>query len=424
MKRFIVVALVLILVFTFAACTSPGSTPSTAPEESAEATEAPAAPSESAEATEAPAEPEETAAPESSAEGWTNPNAADYTDLGPEDEVFDINTYYNEKDPELACDVTITLPGQVAVPDDTTTEIPKANGDFTVGFSVYYTVDEVGAMILETMETTAAEAGIELLVNDANYEQNLQDQAIDQWILQDVDGVILAPCNFTGVKESLDKLVAAGIPVVTLNAPLAGTTDSIVMSDCVQQGEMAGQMLIDALEEAGTPIEGKIVYQSLPFVHPNAATRTIGFKNAFADYPDIEFIELTGTSPEEHYTAFEGALQANPDMIGAWGLYSSATIGMVNAKLAAGSDIPISSVDNDKIILAGIKEGNIVGSACYSSIAPAWWCMSQMVNMLNGETVPGVVYYENMAATADNVDELFEHYYPGQTLAEYMETEE
>ena len=104
-------------------------------------------------------------------------------------------------------------------------------------------------------------------------------------------------------------------------------------------------------------MKGKIVYNTLPFVHPNAVTRILGFEGVFEKYPDIELVELTGESPEEHYTAFEGAIQANPDMLGAWGLYSSATIGMNNAKLAAKrDDILLTSVDNDRPILAGISK--------------------------------------------------------------------
>jgi ribose transport system substrate-binding protein len=276
-------------------------------------------------------------------------------------------------------------------------------------------------MILESMKAAAEEAGVELLVNDANYDQNAQNQAIEQWILQGVDGVILAPADFTGVKTALDALEKANIPVVTLNAPLAGSTYSAVISDTVEQGKIAGELLEADLLAAGTPMEGPIVYQTLPFVHPNAATRAKGFVDVFEKYPDIEIIELTGISPEEHFTAFDGAIKANPDMIGAWGLYSSATIGMLNAKKSNGRvDIPLSSVDNDKPILAGIYDGEIVGTAAYSSIAPARWCMSQIVNLLNGAPIPGIVFYANMEVTPDNVEAAFEHYYPGKTLQEYM----
>jgi ribose transport system substrate-binding protein len=347
-----------------------------------------------------------------------NANAADFTYVGDPKTVFDLAGYYAQY--SVPATTVVLNPGAVKVPDDMTTAMPKAAKKFTIGFSVYYTVDEVGSMILDSMKTAAAEAGVTLLVNDANYDQNAQDQAIEQWILQKVDGVILAPCDFYGVKTALDDLAAAKIPVVTLNPPLAGTTYAAVMADCVEQGTIAGEELETALLATGKPMKGTVVYQTLPFVHPNAATRALGFKNVFTKYPDIKIVELTGISPEDHFKAFDGAIHAYSDLIGAWGLYSSATIGMMNAAKADGSKVLISSVDNDEPILAGIYNGTIVGTAAYSSIAPARWCMSEMVNLLNGAPIPGVVFIQNMKVTKDNVVDAYAHYYPGKTLADYL----
>ena len=354
-----------------------------------------------------------------SAEEAGDPQIPDFEYVQPAGEIFDISTYYNE----LGVDCSFSLRGTggvVNVPDDMTTSLPTANGDYTIGFSVYYTVDEVGAMLLDSMKAYAEEAGVTLKVNDANYDQNAQNQAIEQWIIEGVDAVILAPCDFTGVKDSLDALTEAGIPCVTLNPALVSEADSVVMAECKEQGVMAGQLLLDYLQESGTEMKGTIIYQSLPFIHPNAATRADGFKSVFADYPDVEIVELTGTSVEEHYAAFESALLAYPDMIGAFGLYSAATVGMINAKLANGSDIPLTSIDNDKPILQAIYEGNCLGSACYSSTAPSFYCMSAAVNLLNGVEVPSAYFYQNQIVTKDNVEAMFEHYYNGKTLADYM----
>lgn len=368
----------------------------------------------------APAAPVEEPVEEPVDETVVNPNLDDYTFVGDPDAVFDLNAWYD--DAGVEADVTIWSTGAVRVPDEMPTGMPEAAERYTIGFSVYYTVDEVGSMILDSMVEAAEEAGVELLVNDANYDQIAQNQAIEQWILQDVDGVILAPCDFYGVKTALDALEAAGIPVITLNAPLAGSTYAVVTSDTEEQGMMAGELLESALLAAGKEMEGVIVYQNLPFVHPNAATRAKGFIDVFAGYPDIEIVELTGISPEDHYTAFEGAILAYPDMLGAWGLYSSATIGMLNARLSSGmDDLLLSSIDQDKPILKGIYDGDIIGTAAYSSIWPSRWSMSLMVNLLNGADIPGVLFYQNMVITSDNVVEAFEHYYPGMTLEDYIE---
>lgn len=350
-----------------------------------------------------------------------NPNLADYSYQGNPQDSFDINGWYAASGVEA--DVEIRNPGAVRVPDDMTTPLPRAGGALKVGFSIYYTEDDMGLMILDSMKASAEEAGVTLLVNDAKYDQAAQNQAIENWILEEIDGVILAPCDFTGVKTSLDKLEAAGIPVVSLNSPLAGSVDGAVISDTVEQGTSAAKLLVDALQERGSTFEGSIVYQTLPFVHPNALTRAKGFRDVFADYPAIKIVELTGVSEDEHYAAFDTALKEIPDLIGAWGLYSPATIGMMKAiKASSRGEILLSSIDQDKPILKGIYDGEVIGTVAYSCIASARWCMSQMINLLNGAPIPGVVFYANMVINPYNVESAFEHYFPGMTLQEYLDS--
>ncbi len=410
MKKIIALLLSVLMVVSLASCGGESNNKETSkPEETKKETQKPEETKKAEEST----KPEET---QKAAEAG-NPNAADFKNF--EDQSWDINKYYNDLGVEA--NVTYTAKGGIVyVPDKPTTDMPKAKKEYTIGFSVYYTVDEVGAMMLDTMKEYAKKCGVKLLVNDANYDQNLQNQAIEQWIVEGVDGVILAPCDFYSVKGALDSLKKANIPVITLNPALEGEAQSVVMSECTEQGAMAAKILIDELKKNGSDMKGTIVYQTLPFTHPNAATRAKGFKDAFAEYKDIEIVELTGSSPEDHYTAFEGAMTNYGDkLIGAFGLYSSATIGMLNAKKAANSKIPITSIDNDKVILQAIDKGECLGSACYSSTSPAIWCMSQMVNLLNGEDIPSAMFYPNTVVTKDNVAEMFEFYYNGKTLADY-----
>ena len=403
MKKYVAILLAIVLMLSLAACSAAETektdekVPTEASEDSTEATDSTA-----------PADDESSNAVE------------DYTYVQEAGTVFDLIGYYANAD-FSECETTVRgTGGVVSVPDDPMTAIPKANEAYTIGFSCYYTVDEVGAMILDNMKKYAKEAGVELLINDANYDQNAQNQAVEQWITQEVDGVIIAPCDFTGVQGALDALKEASIPVITLNAPLAGEVDAVVMGECVEQGALSAQILIDQLEASGSDMKGVITISTLNFVHPNAATREKGFRDAFKDYQGIEFVNLTGVSPEDHYTQFEGALANYGDnLIGAFGLYSSATIGILNGAKANKSDVPITSIDNDKVILEAINNGEILGSCCYSSTAPAFWCMSAIVNLLNGVDIPGAYFYENVNVTQDNVDEMFEHYYNGLTIDEY-----
>ncbi|MCI8504597.1 MAG: sugar ABC transporter substrate-binding protein [Lachnospiraceae bacterium] len=351
------------------------------------------------------------------AAGEKNPNFEYVVEAGT---ASDVNDYYAQYG--IECDITIRQKGgSVNWLGGGDVPLPEPKEKYTIGFAAYTTVDEVGAMYLEGIQEAAKEIGIELLINDANWDQNVQNQAIEQWILQGVDGVILSPCDFYGIKDALDALEEAGIPVVSYDAPPnAGNVDAVVMYDAVEQGRLAGEALLEALKAGNTEMKGNIYYGTLPFTHPNAQTREFGFFSVFEEYPDVKIEAITGEAPEEFYSGMEGKIQADPGMLGAWGLFSSGTYGMMQAIAASDTDILLSSVDNDRVILEGIYNGSVLGSTGYSAIEGSRLALMQMVNILNGEEVPGIVYQTNTFITKDNVEEMFEEYYAGATLADFM----
>jgi ABC-type sugar transport system substrate-binding protein len=345
-------------------------------------------------------------------------NIDEFTYVEPAGTMVDLTDYYAEYGVES--NSVITAKGGTVAVGGLPEKLPTPKEKYTIGLALYYTVDEVGAFVLEGTEQAAEKMGIELLVNDANYKQENQDQAIEQWILRGVDGVIFYPADFNACKPILQKLKDAGIPVMAGNPPLVGEVNAVMTIDNVEIGRKSAEFIVEALEEKGE-VAGKVVFQTLPFLHPNAETREAGFREVLGGYPGIEIIELTGISPEEHYTALEGAMQANPDMVAAWGLYSSAVIGMSNARKAAKrDDIILVGVDNDRPILAGIYKGEITGSVGYNAYNHAYWTMSNLVNMLNGAEVPGHIIGPIEVIARDNVTELFEMYYGGRTLKDYM----
>ena len=403
MKKLLALLLCALMAFALIACTKP-------------AAEEPAA--------EEPAA-EEPAAEEPAAEAAAEGLPAYYTENA-EYEVLSqegtrsLNDYYTQYNVE--CDMTIRSGG----PDlywhgGADVELPTPKEKYTIAFSAYNTFDEVGAMYLAGMQQAADEAGIDLLVNDADYDQNLQNQAIEQWILQDVDAVIMTACDFYGCKDALDALEAAGIPVITLDAPpCAGNVDCVVMYDCVEQGKQAADALIAELQAKGSDMNGTVYYGTLPFIHPNAVLREYGFIEAFKEYPNVTIKALTGEETEEHYTAFEGILQGDPTIIGLWGLYSSATWGIMQAAQSAGVDFPITSVDNDRVILEGIYNGQVLGSSCYGAVEGSRLALAATILKLNGENIPSVIFQGNTFVDKSNVAEAFETYYNGATLADYI----
>lgn len=392
-KRILALLMCSVMVLSLMACGA---------KEEAPAAEAPAA--EEAVEEEAPAAEEE-AAPAAD---------ANYEVVAEAGTKADVNEYYMGYGVESYVDIQ-AMGGVVKWLGGNDVPMPEAKEKYVIGFADYATDDEVSAGYMDAMKEAAEELGIEVLYNDAHWTQDEQNQAIEQWILQGVDGVILCPCDYYGVKDAIDALEAAGIPTVSFDAPpLADTThDAVVMYDAVEQGYLAGVALRDAIIASGRELSGKIYYGNLPYIHPNAQTREAGFKSAF-EGDDVEFVMIPGETPEEFYAGMEAYIMADPDMLGAWGLFSAATWGMYQAIQASGEDILLSSVDCDTVILQGIKDGGILGSTCYSPTEGARLAAKVMVELLNGEEVPGITYQSNKFLDASNVEEMFEIYHPGK----------
>jgi len=394
-KRILALLMCSVMVLSLMACGA---------KEEAPAAEAPAVEEEAPAEEAAPAE-EEAAAPAAD---------ANYEVVAEAGTKADVNEYYMGYGVESYVDIQ-SMGGIVKWLGGNDVPMPTANEKYVIGFADYATDDEVSAGYMDAMKEAAAELGIEVLYNDAHWTQDEQNQAIEQWILQGVDGVILCPCDYYGVKDAIDALEEAGIPTVSFDAPpLADTThDAVVMYDAVEQGYLAGVALRDAIVASGRELKGTIYYGNLPYIHPNAQTREAGFKSAF-DGDDVEFVMIPGETPEEFYAGMEAYIMADPDMLGAWGLFSAATWGMYQAIQASGEDILLSSVDCDTVILQGIKDGGILGSTCYSPTEGARLAAKVMVELLNGEEVPGITYQSNKFLDASNVEEMFEIYHPGK----------
>jgi hypothetical protein len=158
-------------------------------------------------------------------------NIDEFSYIQPPGSKVDLTDYYKEYGVDSRSNIT-AMGGLVSV-DGLPEKLPTPKKEYTIGLALYYTVDEVGAFVLEGTEKAAEEMGIKLLVNDANYKQENQDQAIEQWILRGVDGVIFYPADFNACKPILEKLKEAKIPVMAGNPPLIGEVNSVMTIDNV-----------------------------------------------------------------------------------------------------------------------------------------------------------------------------------------------
>lgn len=165
----------------------------------------------------------------------------------------------------------------------------KPSDSIVVGFS------QVGAeSSWRTAETASIKAeaerlGVELKFSDAQGKQENQIKALRGFIAQGVDAIILAPVVETGWEPVLKEAKRASIPVVLVDRGIDVEDDSLyfslIASDFVKEGEMAGEWLAEKTGGKAKIIELQGTTGAAP-----AIDRQKGFMNIISKHEGMEII--------------------------------------------------------------------------------------------------------------------------------------
>lgn len=409
MKKILsIVIAVCMLAGMLAGCTQPAATPDPAPDPT------PAPPAPVVSAAPEPVEPEGPKEHSSAADFAYNSPAGIPVNIAEFFQVYGLDV--KAMITSTGGDVTVATPPSV---------MPTPDEDYVLGLAIHNTSDIVGKTIFEQMQKACDELGIKYELNDAALDQNVQNAAIEQWVAaKKVDGVIVYPRNYSAVGPALNELAAAGIPTVVGITPLQGTADALTLIPNEEMGAASAEYIIDGLQKAGKELKGKVIYGTLNIIHSNVPGREYGFFKVMEQYPELEIIKIEGTAVADFYAQMESLLIADRknEIVAAWGLYSGAMLGMSQAIVSNERvDITMVGIDYDQKVMADIKAGLITATMGHSPVVCGYWNVCNMINMLNGVTVPAVTRVPYDVITADNVDEMYQLYFPGVgTLDEYI----
>ena len=106
-------------------------------------------------------------------------------------------------------------------------------------------------MLDRAMEAKAKEAGVRLIVNDAQRSAERQMQQVESFVAQRVDAVILNPCEVDASSPAVDKALAAGIPVVNVNSETRSAPTAFVGSRDEESARIAMEYIAKRLGGQG-----------------------------------------------------------------------------------------------------------------------------------------------------------------------------
>ena len=160
----------------------------------------------------------------------------------------------------------------------------------TIGFSQIGAESAWRTAETKSIQDEAAKRGVNLKFSDAQQKQENQIKAVSSFISQKVDAVILAPVVETGWEPVLKDAKRANIPVILVDRGVTVSDDSLyatlIASDFVEEGRMAGEWLAKKLNNKGNIVELQGTVGAAP-----AIDRKKGFEQVIKTHPDLKIIK-------------------------------------------------------------------------------------------------------------------------------------
>lgn len=252
-------------------------------------------------------------------------------------------------------------------------------------------------------EAIAEEEGVELLIFNANDDPVAQNNAIENYVAEGVDALIVLAIDTDGIQPAIEDAAAAGVPVVAVDAIVDNPSVSTqVGTDNEGAGAQIGEFLA---EQAGG--EGEV-----GVVGALNSTIQIWRQEGFEDAVEAAGMEITAVVDgqnvqEEALSASENLLTGNPDMPYAYATGEPALIGLVSAIESQGAEDRIEVVgwDLSDAAIDGLEAGYVIGVVQQDTFRFGEEGMAAAIALARGEDVPADIPISVSIVTPENYED-------------------
>jgi ribose transport system substrate-binding protein len=260
----------------------------------------------------------------------------------------------------------------------------------------------IGGEFWETVEQGALEAAQELNI-DIKWEGPLaetelaeQNKIIENMVNLGVDGMALAPLNNRTMRESVENVVAAGIPVVIFDSAVDGDAHtSFVATDNTKGGVIAAEYIIEQLGKSRNQLFLLRYIQGTASTEQRAqgfldTAKAAGFEvrgDPYCEDATVAGAKKTATNVLEQFVK-DGRLQL--DGMFATNLYS--TMGLLEAltdlrKSGVETEVVFVGFDTSPALIRDMQAGNIDALVSQNPRRMGYLAVETTARLLNGEKV-------------------------------------
>ena len=306
----------------------------------------------------------------------------------------------------LLCALLLTACAQEAPPEPKRTVV----GFSQLGAESDWRVANTASM----MEALSEEQGFELLYDNARQKQENQLLAVRNFIVQDVDIIVIAPAEETGWDAVLQEAKDAGIPVIIVDREVAVEDKELYLtaigSDFLAEGKRAVQWMEQRFPDQ--PLH--ILHLQGSFGATAQLMRSKAIEDAVEANEDWQFAaQLAGDYTESKaYEEVRAFLEAGGEFDVLYSENDNMTFGALRALDEAGitygrdGEVAVISFDSVRRALTACMEGKI--DLCVECTPLHGPRVAELIHQyLAGQSIPKQIFVEEQVFTPDSLTEDF-----------------
>lgn len=287
-----------------------------------------------------------------------------------------------------------------------------AQRELTFGFLTNNISDDFSRTLVAGGEAYAEEIGVELLVNNADFDANTQLSQFDALLQRQVDGIFLTAVDASSIGQAVNRANQDDVPVFIVGgAPARGEVIAVMNASSYQGSFDAGSAMMDVIGEANA----QVAILGIPFALQTIRDREKGILDAVGANGGQVISMQSDFSQDRLLELATNVIQANPDLKGIFATWSLAVNAATEAVEQSGRAIVIAGYDSEVPGYVELASGdtNIVALSGQQAALQGRAAIEGLVQSILGADLCDEIITPNLLVTADNFEESWSVQYPG-----------
>lgn len=274
--------------------------------------------------------------------------------------------------------------------------------DVKIGVSFQNMQNEFIIYMSDALRAKAKTLGVALVESDGQGKAENQVSAVENFIAQKVDAIVLNPYDKEGCAPAVEKAVAANIPIVVVNAQVVNLdkANAYVGSDDIDAGKIEMQHIADLIKG-----KGNVAIIHGPNGNSAEVQRTQGNMEILKKYPEIKvvFEQTANWDRAQALSLMENWLQTGKQIDAVVAQNDEMALGASRAIQAAKKNIPVIGIDVIPDALKGVKDGKLVATVFQDARGQGAGAIEVAAKLARGESVPKTTFIPFQLVTKDNL---------------------